>query len=128
MTSREARGKEPPKSIVRRRELRERSTNPEQLLWEVLRNRRLAGFKFRRQYSIDRFIVDFVCLEAKLIVELDGDYHDYVIERDLARQRILESFGYRVARFWNEDVDEDLDAVVIAILRWLEATPNVPPQ
>lgn len=103
--------------LQRRRGLRQRSTKPEQLLWRALRNRRQDGLKFRRQYSIGCYIVDFVCLEKKLVVELDGGYHDYVADEDARRQRYLEEQGYTVVRFLNEDVLDDLEAVVMAIVK-----------
>ena len=100
-----------------RRELRRRATKPEQLLWWALRKRRQDGLKFRRQHSIGPFIVDFVCLEKKLVVELEGDYHDYFVEKDERRQRYLEAQGFRVIRFLNEEVLDDLEAVALAIVR-----------
>ncbi len=106
-----------PQSKPHRRRLRQASTKPEQLLWAVLRNRRLDGLKFRRQQSIGPFIVDFFCLEQNLIIEVDGGYHDAVYEADCTRQHFLESQGYRVIRFANEDVLEDVEAVAIAIRR-----------
>jgi adenine-specific DNA-methyltransferase len=92
-----------------------------------LRNRRLQGLKFRRQHSVGEFIVDFVCLEKKLVVEVDGGYHDYVPDKDIRRQRYLESQGYRVIRFWNEDVLEDVDAVVRAIAQAAGLPPHPSP-
>ena len=103
--------------LRRRRELRQRSTKPEQLLWWALRNRRQGGLKFRRQHPIGAYIVDFVCVENRLVVELDGGYHDYVVENDAIRQRYLEEQGYMVIRFLNEDILDDLDAVVTAIAK-----------
>ena len=75
------------------------------------------SYKFRRQHSIDPYIVDFVCLERKLIIELDGGCHECVGERDLERQRYLETLGFRVVRFTNEDVLEDLNAMAVGIGR-----------
>jgi len=101
------------------RDLRKRQTKTEALLWSILRGRRLAGLKFRRQFPIEPFIADFACIEKNLIIELDGGYHDYVYENDMDRQRHLENKGWRVIRFSNEDVLEDVDAVAIAIKRHL---------
>ena len=104
----------------RRRQLRQTSTKPEQLIWALVRNRRLDGLKFRRQESLGPFIVDFICQEKKLILELDGGYHDDVFEADRNRQRFLENEGYRVLRFANDDVLSDVEAVAVAIRRTLE--------
>jgi len=97
------------------RKLRQTTTSPEELLWSVLRGRRLDDHKFRRQQPIDPFIADFACLAIKLVVELDGDYHDYVVEADLRRQAFLETEGFSVIRFSNQDVLNDLPAVVEGI-------------
>lgn len=94
------------------RSLRKHSTDAEQLLWQALRNRRLNGLKFRRQHPIGKYIVDFYCSEKKFVIEVDGDYHLYTDENDIERQNWLESQGYRIVRFWNEDVLKDLEAVV----------------
>jgi very-short-patch-repair endonuclease len=106
-----------PQSKPHRRQLRKASTKPEQLLWAALRNRRLVGLKFRRQQSIGPYIVDFFCLEENLIIEVDGGYHDAVHKADCTRQQFLESQGYHVIRFANEDVLADVEAVTIAIRR-----------
>ena len=106
-------------ALRHRRELRERSTEAESLMWYMLRARRLAGLKFRRQYSIGPFIVDFACVEKRTVVELDGDYHDHIYEKDLERQRWLERNGWRIIRFSNTEVLEDVEAVAIAIKRHL---------
>lgn len=85
------------------RQMRREPTPAEDHLWQQLRNRAL-GVKFRRQHPIDRFIVDFFCDEAGLIVEVDGGIHQYTAEEDALRQAFLESYGFRVLRFSNEDV------------------------
>jgi very-short-patch-repair endonuclease len=81
-------------------------TLAEEKLWSYLRNRQVSGFKFRRQHVIDRYVVDFVCIEAKLIVEVDGDIHleGNHPQRDAERTRDLEDEGFRVIRFTNDDV------------------------
>ena len=94
------------------RQMRHQSTPAEDVLWQRLRNRRVQGAKFRRQYAIDRFIADFCCLEARLIVEVDGAIHDYTPEEDAVRQAFLEHQGFRVLRFTNGDVIQSLDAVL----------------
>jgi len=84
-----------------------------------LRGRQLCGFKFRRQHPVDRYIADFLCLEAKLIIELDGGQHAERVEYDAARTAVLEACGYRVLRFWNHQVLEEFEGVVETILREL---------
>ncbi len=86
------------------RQMRHEPTTAEDALWELIRNRKINGFKFRRQYTIDRFIVDFYCVEAHLVIEVDGAIHDYTSDEDALRQAFLESRGLRVLRFRNEDV------------------------
>jgi very-short-patch-repair endonuclease len=98
--------------------LRRDQTDVEQKLWLAVRNRRLANAKFRRQATIGRYIVDFLCIEAKLIVELDGGQHSE--EADAERTRFLEAQGYRVLRFWNNDVIENFDGVLAAICAGLK--------
>jgi len=90
-------------TTARRRALRLKSTDAEQHLWRRLRNRQLDGLKFRRQETVGPFITDFLCYEARLVVELDGGHHanDSQQTADSARTRFLEQQGYRVLRFWN---------------------------
>ncbi len=99
----------------RARELRQEMTPAEKILWEQLRNRKLDGFKFRRQHPLDRFIVDFYCAACKLIVEVDGDIHYLQQERDAVRTEELERQGYRLIRFRNEQVLHNLENVLAAI-------------
>jgi very-short-patch-repair endonuclease len=103
--------------LDRARTLRHNTTPPEQLLWSVLRSRRLAGLKFRRQELIEPYIVDFCCRDLKLIVELDGSSHEDKLESDAARTQWLSTQGYRVWRVTNQDVREDLEAVARYIAR-----------
>jgi very-short-patch-repair endonuclease len=100
------------------RGLRRRQTDTERLLWSKLRSRRLCGWKFRRQMPIGRYIVDFCCPDAWLIIELDGGQHtfDAAIERDVTRTRESQQCGYLVLRFWNGEVLENLDGVCETIL------------
>jgi very-short-patch-repair endonuclease len=100
-------------SIERR--LRRTSTDAEMVLWLALRDRRLSGFKFVRQEAIDSFIVDFVCRERNLIIEVDGGQHSESI-KDRGRDAILTSAGYRVLRFWNTDVLQNRSGVLETIL------------
>jgi len=104
----------------RARELRERSTDAEWKLWAVVRNRQLGGFKFRRQVPIDRYFADFACLEARLVVEIDGSQHQDRAAYDAARTEVLEACGWRVVRFDNYDVLTNPVGVGDPILRELE--------
>jgi very-short-patch-repair endonuclease len=100
----------------RARRLRRDQTNAERTLWFRLRDRRLDGWKFKRQIPIDRFVVDFCCADAKLILEIDGGQHDQDRERDADRTRILEAMGYLVLRSWNNDVLRNTEGVLEEIL------------
>ncbi|MFM6613365.1 MAG: endonuclease domain-containing protein, partial [Dolichospermum sp.] len=84
--------------------MRTEATLAEKQLWQRLKNKQLLGFKFRRQQVIDRFIVDFYCHEIKLVIEVDGEIHNYTQVEDAIREEFLESLGLRVVRFKNEDV------------------------
>jgi very-short-patch-repair endonuclease len=105
----------------RARRLRASQTSAEARLWYALRNRNLARWKFRRQHPIDRFVVDFVTLEGKLVIEVDGATHSTALElaRDAERTRILESNGFLVLRVTNLDVYKNLGGVLEAIDRTL---------
>ena len=97
------------------RRLRRSQTDAERILWFRLRDRRFDGWKFRRQFPIDRFIVDFFCADAHLIIELDGGQHAVRAQHDRQRTRILEAMGYLVLRLWNNDVTKNIDGVLQAI-------------
>ena len=113
---------------VRARDLREAPTDAESLLWYYLRDRRLANHKFRRQRPIGPYFADFACLEAKLIVELDGGQHAEAAEYDESRTRFMEAQGFRVLRFWNNEVLAKKDAVLERILQvLLEGSPHPSP-
>jgi very-short-patch-repair endonuclease len=109
----------------RERSLRREQTESERVLWTRLRDRRLSGFKFRRQHRIGCYFADFVCAELHVIVELDGSQHLEQVEHDAARTRFLQSQGYRVLRFWNDEVLLRTDEVLGEILRTLR-TPHPP--
>jgi len=111
----------------RARSLRSRQTDAETLLWTRLRASRLCGFKFRRQVPISGYIVDFVCIVASLIVEIDGGQHADRIEFDAARSAVLAKSGFRVLRFWNNEVQHRPDDVLAEILRQLQAPPSPQP-
>ncbi|PHS37190.1 MAG: hypothetical protein COA91_10785 [Robiginitomaculum sp.] len=106
------------------RKLRQTQSNAEAIFWREVRGRIVGGFKFRRQVPIDKFIADFVCESAKLIIELDGHQHADTKDADLARTETLETKGYRVIRFWNHDVYNNLDGVMIEVLAELELASN----
>jgi very-short-patch-repair endonuclease len=109
--------------LARSRALRRDSTDAEKRLWAILRNRNLDGWKFRRQVAIDSFIVDFCCIEARLIVELDGGQHaDKHKHYDDVRTRELKARGFRVLRFWNSEALQETEGVVQEITRMLSAT------
>ncbi len=103
------------------RHLRRQATDAETKLWFALRDRHLGGFKFVRQEAIGCYIVDFVCREKKLIIEVDGGQHAEN-RRDRARDRVLAADGYHVLRFWNSDVLSNRDGVLSVILAKLEET------
>jgi very-short-patch-repair endonuclease len=100
------------------RHLRRNSTVAEAHLWFALRDRRLAGCKFRRQYPISGFIVDFACIKHKLIVEADGGQHSES-SADTRRTAVLEGQGWKVIRFWNNDILSNIEGVIETILKAL---------
>jgi len=117
------------------RQLRSKQTDTENLLWSRLRTHRLFGLKFRRQQPIGAYVVDFLCPEKKLIVELDGGQHQDRADYDQGRDGWLQSEGYVVLRYWNNDVMSNLEAVLEDIGRvagvFAEASPSpqpLPPQ
>jgi len=102
------------------RRLRRTATDAERLLWRHLRDRRLAGAKFRRQHPMGRYVVDFFCLERALVIEVDGGQHAVQVERDQLRDAWLRSQGCRVVRFWNNEVIDNLEGALSRILEVLE--------
>ena len=109
------------KSLARK--LRRESTDAERLLWRHLRAHRMAGYKFRRQVVIEPYIVDFLCLEARLVIEADGGQHIQRTEEDDKRTAYLESLGYHVMRFWNHEILKDIDIVIDRIHGFLIKSP-----
>jgi imidazole glycerol-phosphate synthase subunit HisF len=103
------------------KDLRHNQTTAEQFLWNVIRGRKLNGYKFRRQHPIGHFIADFYCHEAKLVIELDGNIHDQeqVRLRDICREEIIKEFGIVVLRFKNDDIFSEIDNVVKEIMKYL---------
>jgi very-short-patch-repair endonuclease len=98
------------------REMRRDPTPAERTLWEHVRNCQLAGCKFRRQHTIDRFVVDFYCATRNLVIEVDGPIHNTQQAEDAERQTRLETLGLRVLRFANDEILGDIDCVVERIL------------
>jgi very-short-patch-repair endonuclease len=94
------------------REHRHEPTRAEHMLWQKVRGRRLQWHKFRRQHMIERFIVDFICTERRLIVEVDGEIHQYTVEEGALRKEFLVSLGFRVIRFTNDEVFTSIDRVL----------------
>jgi very-short-patch-repair endonuclease len=99
--------------------LRREATEAEQRLWSRLRDRRLGGYKFKTQHTIGPYVADFVCLERKLIVEVDGSQHNEEVDR--ARTAFLKRRGFRVVRYWNNDVLRNTDGVLVSLLEMLES-------
>ena len=97
------------------RRMRRNSTPAEDKLWQQLRRDQVGGLKFRRQHSLGRFVVDFYCAKAGLVIEVDGPIHDGLAERDSLRQEYIESLGFRVMRFTNDQIENSLKSVVESI-------------
>ena len=108
--------------------LRSRQTEAEQRLWYHLRAHRFLGLKFKRQKPLGRYIVDFVCLEQRLIIEIDGGQHSEQLRYDQRRDTWLRSQGYTVLRFWNNDVMQQLGSVLEKIRCALPSPPTPLPQ
>ena len=99
-------------TMTRSRQLRRNATEAEQRLWKHLRNRQIAGAKFRRQVPVDRYFVDFLCVKSKVIIELDGGQHQQQAVYDEQRRAVLEAYGYLVLRYWNNDVISNVEGVL----------------
>ncbi len=98
---------------INARNLRKNMTDQERKLWKIIKNKQFYGYRFLRQYIIDNYIVDFVCCEKKIIIEIDGGQHNITenITYDEKRTAYLESVGYTVVRFWNNDIDFNIEGV-----------------
>jgi very-short-patch-repair endonuclease len=106
------------KETLRRcKELRNNSTPQEIIVWSRLRAKRFHNLKFKRQYPLGRYIIDFICLDKKLIIEIDGSQHKEENQDiyDKERARYLESLGFRIIRFWNNEVNTNIDGVFLKI-------------
>jgi very-short-patch-repair endonuclease len=111
---------------ARARTLRQDMTEAERRIWYMLRLQQMNGYKFRRQVPIGRYIADFVYHEARLIVEIDGGQHDHSLSREAERTGFLQNQGYRILRFWNNEVLANLDGVHETIAE--ELGPTTPTQ
>ena len=125
--ARAVRGRTSSQTVLTARRLRSQLTEAEQVLWSALRDSRLHGIKFRRQHPFGPYVLDFFCVKAQLVIELDGGVHDQHEQKDYDRERtaFLESQGLRVLRFRNEDIADNLDGVLKRILE--VASPNPRP-
>ena len=112
---------------IRSRQLRTNATRAERALWAILRNRKLAGVRFNRQVAIGPYICDFAARTAKLVIELDGGQHGSQADYDSARTAFLNAKGYRVIRFWNNDVLANLEGVATFISSALGDRPSPDP-
>ena len=100
------------------RKLRKNSTEEERKLWNLLRNRKFVNLKFKRQFPIYNYIVDFCCEEKKVVIEIDGGQHNSEenIEQDIQRTKIINEEGYKVFRFWNNEINENIEGVYLKLL------------
>lgn len=101
-------------------------TEAERALWKHIRLRQLGGYKFRRQQPLGQYVVDFICFEKRLIIEVDGGQHSEQISYDSKRSQCFENQGYRLLRFWDNEVLKNTEAVVETILKTLELEDNTP--
>lgn len=97
--------------------LRKNSTKAERLLWRNLRAKQLQGFKFRRQEPLGDYVVDFVCFEKRLVIEVDGGQHMIKVVKDKQRERWLKNQGFKILRFWNNEVLRNIEGVLEVIRR-----------
>ena len=110
--------------VQRSRELRQRMTLPEKILWQFLRGSTFAGLRFRRQHPIGHYIADFCCLSKKLIIELDGEYHEKIKQEDKQREDYLREQGFRILRFTNDQVFDRIEWLLQTIADELEIDWN----
>ena len=105
--------------IKNARRLRKNMTEQEKILWQYIRKRNIANCKFRRQYAIGNYIVDFICREKHLIIEIDGGEHntENSLLYDNERTKYLESKGFKVIRFWNNEIENNIEGVYLEILK-----------
>ena len=108
---------------LKRKKLRNNLSEAERIIWYRLKNKQIHGYKFRRQYGVGKYVVDFYCPKAQLVIEIDGDshYNESAAKYDIKRQEYLESLGLRVIRFTNMEVYKSLEGVIEIIMQ------NLPP-
>ena len=117
--------------IEKSRQLRKNMTPQERKLWDIIKNRQFFGYRFRRQFPLSQYIVDFICREKKIIIEIDGGQHNEIknIQYDNKRTEYLISEGYKVLRFWNNDIDKNIGGVYETLKEVFEIGGNItPPQ
>ena len=114
-------------SVSRARHVRKQSTEAEKTLWRHVRSRQLAGYRFRRQAPLGKYIADFLCYERGLVIEIDGGQHQRRTEADKKRTNWLETQGFRVIRFWINQVLAETEAVLEAILREMQGEDSPSP-
>ncbi len=109
-------------TLAKAHDLRMNMTNPEKILWQKLRNKKLLGCKFRRQHAINQFVADFYCHEVKLVIEVDGGYHNNSDQKEYDKNRTieLENFGIKVLRFENNEVESNIEKVIQKIENYLK--------
>ena len=107
--------------------LRKNFTDTERLLWKYLRSKQMQGFKFRRQEPIGNYVVDFICQEKQLVIEVDGGQHSTKNIRDNERDKWLKGQGYKLLRFWNNQVLMNTEGVLEVIRSYLNHPPLSPP-
>lgn len=109
------------------RQLRSEMTVAESHLWRRLRARQIHGLKFRRQHPVGNYILDFACIDAKLAIEVDGGQHNDMSINDGQRTAWLETQGWKVLRFWNNEILQNIEGVLAEVLNALHPHPNLPP-
>jgi very-short-patch-repair endonuclease len=117
-----------PGAHARARTLRSNMTEAERRIWQILRSEQMQGHKFRRQVPIGRYIADFVCHKARLVIEIDGGQHERSSLREIGRSAFLQHEGYRVLRFWNNEVLTNLEGVYATIAEALDISPIEAPR
>ena len=101
--------------VSKARELRRDGSRAERICWDLIRDRRLNGVKFRRQHRIGPYFADFACISNKIVIEIDGDHHAFQVEADARRTAMMESEGWRVLRFWANEVVQNPEGIWSAI-------------